>query len=61
MPVTFIEYGTMGYVNDRGWTAYPLLPEFDCAEPFRNGLALVEKNGTLMYIDHSGAVVWEEQ
>ena len=61
MPVTFIEFGTMGYVNDRGWTAYPLLPEFDCAEPFRNGLALVEKDGRLMYIDHSGAVVWQEK
>ena len=23
-------------------------------------LALVEKEGKLMYIDHSGAVVWEE-
>ena len=27
----------------------------------RDGLALVEKDGKLMYIDHSGAVVWEEQ
>ena len=26
-----------------------------------NGLALVEKDGRLMYIDHSGAVVWEER
>ena len=28
---------------------------------FRSGLALVEKDGKLMYIDHSGAVVWEER
>ena len=26
-----------------------------------NSLALVEKDGRLMYIDHSGAVVWEER
>ena len=26
----------------------------------RDGLALVEKDGKLMYIDHGGAVVWEE-
>lgn len=27
---------------------------------FRSGLALVEKARKLMYIDRSGAVVWEE-
>ena len=26
-----------------------------------NGPALVEKDGKMMYIDHSGAVVWEER
>ena len=26
-----------------------------------DSLALVEKDGKLMYIDHSGAVVWEEK
>ena len=27
----------------------------------RDGLALVEKDGKLMYIDHSGDVVWKER
>ena len=26
-----------------------------------DGLTLVEKDGKLMYIDHSGAAVWEER
>ena len=26
-----------------------------------NGLALLEKDGKLMYIDHDGAAVWEEK
>ena len=30
-------------------------------DSFSNGQALVEKDGKLMYIDHSGAVVWEER
>ena len=28
---------------------------------YQNGLAQIEKDGKLMYIDHSGAVVWEEK
>ena len=28
---------------------------------FRDGLALVEKDGKLAYIDHDGAVVWREE
>ena len=61
MPVTFLEYGKMGYIDERGSIAYPIVPEFDRVEPFRNGLALVEKDGKMMYSDHSGAAVWEER
>ena len=60
LPVTFIEYGDMGYVDDRGWTAYPILPVFDRAKPFRNGLAMVEKSGVLGYIDSEAVVIWQE-
>ena len=34
---------------------------YDSANNFCNGLALVEKVGKLMYIDHGGAVIWEER
>jgi len=33
---------------------------YDSADNFCNGLALVEKTGKLMYIDHSKDVVWNE-
>ncbi|MBR6862650.1 MAG: WG repeat-containing protein [Acidaminococcaceae bacterium] len=60
MPVTFHEYGKMGYINERGSIAYPIVPEFDRAEPFHNGLAMVEKNGKLGYVDYEGVVIWQE-
>ena len=28
---------------------------------FYHGLALVEKNGKLSYIDHDGVIVWQEK
>ena len=53
----------MKFVNPR-WQfifQYKLLKRELLAANFRDGLALVEKDGKLMYIDHSGAVVWEER
>ena len=47
-----------GYIDERGQWVIP--PQFDMAAGFRDGLAQVEKNGKLKYIDPSGAVVWEE-
>ena len=35
--------------------------QYGNAEQFRDGLALVEKNGKLQYIDHEGNVVWKEK
>ena len=46
-------------MNEQGEMSIDFI--YDRTEPFRYGLALVEKDGKLMYIDHSGAVVWEEQ
>ena len=51
--------GLWGYINEQAEMV--ILPVWDAASSFRDGLALVEKDGKLMYIDHSGAVVWEEQ
>lgn len=48
-----------GYMNVQGEMSIDFI--YDRTEPFRYGLALVEKDGKLMYIDHSGAVVWEER
>ena len=48
-----------GYIDEQAqWVIQPL---YDSADNFCNGLALVEKAGKLMYIDHSGAVIWEER
>ena len=51
--------GHWGYMNRQGKIAIAF--QYDSAVSFCNGLALVEKDGRLMYIDHSGAVVWEER
>ena len=48
-----------GYIDETA--QWVILPQYDNASSFRDGLALVEKDGKLMYIDHSGAVVWEEE
>ena len=50
--------GLWGYIDETA--QWVILPQFDDASPFRDGLALVEKDGKLMYIDNSGVVVWEE-
>ena len=51
--------GLWGYIDEQAQWVIP--PEYDSTDNFRDGLALVEKDGKLMYIDHSGAVVWEEK
>ena len=50
--------GLWGYIDENAQWVIP--PQYDKAASFSDGLALVEKGGKLMYIDHSGAVVWEE-
>lgn len=50
--------GRMGYLDTRGQEAIAFA--WDRACRFRHGLALVEKDGRLAYIDHDGAVVWQE-
>ncbi len=47
------------YIDSEGKAVLP--GPYDAATAFWNGLALVEKDGKLMYIDQSGAVVWEEK
>ena len=59
LPIIDADTGKTGYINDRG--LWVISPQYDDASPFRDGLALVEKDGKLMYIDHSGAVVWKER
>ena len=51
--------GSWGYIDETAQWVIP--PQYDDASSFRDGLALVEKDGKLMYIDHSGAVVWKER
>ena len=51
--------GLWGYIDENAQWIIP--PQYDKAAGFSDGLALVEKDGQLMYIDHSGAVVWEER
>ena len=50
--------GRMGYLDTRGREAIAFA--WDKAYRFRHGLALVEKDSRLAYIDHDGAIVWQE-
>ena len=50
--------GLWGYINERAETV--IQSAWDAASSFRDGLALVEKDGKLAYIDHAGDVVWQE-
>ena len=36
-------------------------PDYDAVTPFYCGLAMVEQDGKLRYIDYDGTVVWEER
>lgn len=52
-------HGLWGYINEKAeWVIRPAWHE---AADFRNGLALVQKDGRLAYIDHEGVVVWREK
>ena len=51
--------GQWGYIDERA--EWAIRPAWDLAGSFRDGLALVEKDGKLAYIDHAGATVWQEQ
>ena len=57
MPVS--QNGQYGYINEQADWILP--PQWDYAWDFENGLALVEKDGKLAYIDHDGAAVWQEK
>lgn len=48
-----------GYVDRKGNLAVPM--DFDEAEDFELGLARVEKEGKMAYIDTTGAVIWNEE
>ena len=51
--------GYWGYIGeDAQWV---IEPQFDTAANFRDGLAIVMKDGKLMYIDRDGTIVWEEK
>ncbi|MBQ7182753.1 MAG: WG repeat-containing protein [Clostridia bacterium] len=56
-PVGGLEH-RWGYMDRQGRIAVECV--YDRAEPFRFGLAQVEKDGRLMYIDRSGTVIWQE-
>ena len=47
-----VSNGKWGYINTTGGLVIPL--EYDQANPFANGLAAVEKDGKLLYINPSG-------
>ena len=51
--------GLWGYINE--YARWVIPPQYDSAASFRDGLALVEQDGKLSYIDHDGTVVWEEE
>ena len=51
--------GLWGYIDENAQWVIPT--QYDKAAGFSDGLALVEKDGKLMYIAHSGAVVWKER
>ena len=57
MPVA--QKGLWGYIDvDGEWV---ITPRWEKAWPFCNGLALVEQNNRLMYIDHEENVIWSER
>ena len=48
-----------GFLDTAGNEAIPFV--WDHAENFANGLACVEKDGKMAYIDHDGNIVWQEE
>ena len=51
--------GLWGYADATGADVLPFL--WEDAQCFEKGLARVEKDGKMMYIDHGGNVVWREE
>ena len=51
--------GKCGYINTQGAIAIDFI--YDRAEPFFDGMALVEMHGHKAWIDGDGTVVWEEE
>lgn len=51
--------GYWGYIDNKAQWIIP--PQFDKAENFRDGLARVEREGKILYIDHDGKIIWREQ
>ena len=50
--------GKCGFINAEGDII--ISPGYDAVTPFYCGLALVEKDAKLAYIDHNGTVIWRE-
>lgn len=48
--------GLYGYVDLRG--EWIIKPQFTHTNPFRNGLARVQRDGKMLYIDKQGQVIW---
>lgn len=51
--------GLWGYADENGAQVIPA--QWDTAEPFANGLAMVVKDGKITYIGRGGNVVWQEK
>ena len=47
-----------GFIDENGLPSRPF--QWNAACNFHNGLALVEKDGKLAYIDHNSTVIWRE-
>ena len=58
IPVIDEKTGKSGYINERGEWAIPAT--WDKAMSFYHGLAAVEEDEYLSYINHEGVVVWQE-
>ena len=51
--------GKWGFLNEQGVVVIGFL--YDRAEPFFDGMALVETDGRLAYIDRGGTTIWQER
>lgn len=54
----FLENGLWGYIDSTA--SWVIAPQYNAADSFADGLALVEKDGKRMYIRHDGSMVWKE-
>jgi hypothetical protein len=51
--------GNYGYVDKLG--RWVIEPQFSHSRPFRGKLACVQKDGTMMYIDRTGRIIWPRE